>query len=394
MKTLISAAAGCALCAGAGYAGGIDRSGQPIANLFKEGNYGEFALGYTDPSVDGNDLITGRPIGNVGGDYFLPAVGVKIDINEKVSFLLQGTEDYGSDIRYGGDPATTAIGGTKAIADSYAVALIGRYKFTENFSVHGGLRADRARGTIRLDGLAYGGTAQVNPLTGERTGGGVSGYDLKLDSDYGYGYIVGGAFEVPDIALRLAVTYHSAVEHDFKTRERFPLDVTGDGIADTTREVDGGKTNVDTPQAVNIEFQTGIAPETLLFGGLRWQEWSEFKIEPEAFAAATGRGIVSLDDTVTYTLGVGRRFTPAFAASVAYIYEAPQDDRKKSPLAPYTGQRAVLLGASYRFDALELSGGVRYSLLGDAKPATADTARAEFDNNRAVSVGVRLGYYF
>jgi hypothetical protein len=56
----------------------------------------------------------------------------------------------------------------------------------------------------------------------------------------------------------------------------------------------------------------------------------------------------------------------------------------------------VALGASYRTGPVELSGGVRYTWLGDAKPETGtpDVARANFSDNDAVSVGLKLGYYF
>jgi len=42
-------------------------------------------------------------------------------------------------------------------------------------------------------------------------------------------------------------------------------------------------TEIKTPQSVNLEFQTGIAKVTLLFGSVRWVDWTAFNIFPADF---------------------------------------------------------------------------------------------------------------
>lgn len=380
MKRILTATAVTICSTGVVFAGGIDRSGQPIDILFKDGNYGEVSVVHTTPEVGGSDLPqsppgfpfsydSGQSYKNATDDFTSYGFGIKYDVNDRLTLALTGAEDFGSDIEYEDEPGSL-LGGTLALADTYTLRLLARYSFTENWSVHGGIRRSVASGNIKLGGLAYG---QVN------------GYEVELDDDVGYGYLVGAAYEIPDIALRIAVTYNSKIRHDFKSTET--LNGTSLGSSDAT--------NVDTPQAVNVDFQTGIAENTLLFGGIRWAEWSEFRIAPENFEALTGTGLVSLEDTTTYTLGVGRRFTEKFAASASVIYENAGDDLV-SPLAPTNGLIAVALGASYLVNNVEISGGVRYAWLGDAKPETGtpDVARADFTDNTAVSIGLKLGYYF
>ncbi len=66
-------------------------------------------------------------------------------------------------------------------------------------------------------------------------------------------------------------------------------------------------------------------------------------------------------------------------------------------LAPTNGSKSIAIGASYLVtDQVKLSGGIRYTALGDARPETGtpDTARANFTDNSVIGVGFRVGYSF
>jgi long-subunit fatty acid transport protein len=401
MRHYVMAATAWVGAAGSALAGGIDRSGQPIGILFKEGNYLEFSASYTSPTVSGKDLAQAPPgfpfpydsgarYNDVADSFMSYGFGLKYDVTEKFTVALTGAEDFGADIEYP-DITGSLLGGTSAEADSYALTLMGRYKLTDNWSVHAGLRRDVADGTIKLNGLAYGGPSVVSP-TGAVLSRGASGYEVKLGSDVAYGYLVGGAYEVPDIALRVAVTYFSPITHDFKTRETIPIRVGSPTGPDVSTTSNSARTDVQTPEALHIDFQTGIAEDTLVFGGIRWVDWSEFRIKPEQL----GRDLVEINDTTTYTIGVARRFTERFAGSASFIYEPENSDPQVTPLAPVNGYRAIALGGSYRVDQFEISAGVRYAWLGEAEAETGtpDVSRARFSDNNAVSVGMRVGYYF
>ena len=105
---------------------------------------------------------------------------------------------------------------------------------------------------------------------------------------------------------------------------------------------------------------------------------------------------MSLDDTVTYTIGLGRRLTERFSGSASLLYEPESGDALVSPFAPTNGSRGVAIGGSYRIDDIELFGGIRYSRLNEGKPETGtpDVARAELADSGAVSLGLRLGIDF
>lgn len=377
MKRFLLGTAALAATAGLAQAGGVDRSGQSIGIIFEKGNYAELSFGLINPDVDGTDLL-GNPTLSVADNHNLPGLAFKYDVNEKMSFAMIYEQAYGADVNYptAGAGGSVLLGGTSAVLDSSVISGILRYKFSDALSVHGGVRASKASGEVTLAGLAY---------------GAVNGYNVVFDDAWGAGYLLGAAFEKPEIALRVALTYFSKVTHDLDTTETFAAALgpipAGVGLASVT--------SVDTPQAVNLDFQTGVAANTLAYGSIRWVDWSDFLIDPQYFTGATGGGLVSLEDTTTYTLGVGRKFNDTWSGSIFATYE-PKGDPLVSPLAPTNGYKGIGVAAVYTRDQVKVSLGARYLDLGDAQPETGDpdVARANMTDNHAVAVGVRIGYSF
>ncbi|MCZ4351367.1 outer membrane protein transport protein [Roseovarius aestuarii] len=349
------------------HAGGLDRTGTPIDLIFETGNYAELSFGMSSADVTGRDTL-GNSISNVAGDFSVVGGGLKMQFTEKFSFSLIFDQPYGADVKYGGNPATTMLGGTMATADSKALTTIFKYNITDRYSVYAGPRVVEAQGEITLSGLAYG------PL---------NGYNVKFNSDRGLGYVVGTAYEIPDIALRASLTYHSAVELDLGTVQTAP-----GGVPTATPP-----TTAKIPQSLKLAVQSGVAPNTLVFGSLRWSEWSKFQLD--TFGPTPN--LADVDDSVTFEIGVGRRFSDKFSARVSYIYEMGGSDDLVSPLTPVNGQHAMSVGGKYQInDQLSLSGGVRYTWLGNAQPETGtpDVARASFSGNHALSAGLKIGVNF
>lgn len=171
----------------------------------------------------------------------------KADINDRLSYAIIYDQPFGADVDY--PTGTGYFAAYPAEFESHAITGLLRYKFQNNFSVHGGLRVQSVEATAAVPFVAY--------------------YRVSGDRDIGVGYVIGGAYERPDIALRVALTYNSGIKHDVQTSESFG------GVP-----IPGSNTEIETPQSVNLDFQTGIAQDTLLFGGIRWAEWSEFDITP------------------------------------------------------------------------------------------------------------------
>lgn len=369
MSRLFSSTALVALCASSAFAGGIDRSRQSILEIYETGTYGELGFGNISPSVSGTDaqMFGGGPTGDVAKDYTQAHLAFKQDIDDKWSYAVILDQPFGADLVYGA--SSVAFGGT--IVDAHITSLTGvlRYKFNSNFSMVGGLRASRASGQIGLQGAAYG------PF---------SGYLASFSPDTGLGYVLGAAYEKPEIALRVALTYNSATDHTMDTVETFNGFVIGTTPTDTS-----------SPQTINLDAQTGIAKDTLLFGQIRWADWSEFQVDPATFTALSGEGLVDLEDTTTFTLGVGHKFNETWSGAASMEYEAG-GDILVSPLAPTNGFVGMTLAAIYTTGNTKITTGINYTKLGDADPETGtpDQARAYMVDNSAVSVGMRIGVHF
>lgn len=340
------------------HAVGLDRSGQPVDIIFQDGTYAELSFGFVSPSVDGNSVTSATsPIGNVADSFVTTGFGFKTDLTERLSFSLIVDEPYGADIRY---PSTVAapLANTSAELSSRAYTGLARYKFDHGFSLHGGIRVQRISANVVLPG---------------------AGTTVDLDESTGFGYAVGAAYERPDIGLRVALTYFSEVDHDFDT-------TTGGAFTEVLE--------VRTPQAVNLDFQTGIAEDTLLFGSVRWAEYSAVNVTP----MPVGTSITDIEDGFTYSLGVGHRFTDNFAASISVSRDTDGEDDLVSPLGPTNGSYSIGLGGQYQItDSVVLSGGLRYIVFDSTRPALSvpvETPFAELDDNSAIALGIRIGYKF
>lgn len=382
MKHLFTGTAALMLTAAPVLSGAIERAPQSLGILFEEGNYVEFSAGRVSPKLSGTDLPSGPlPGGDSTGDiaknYSFFGLGYKHQFNENLSGAIIVEQPFGADMYY---PTTGSamLGGTAVTIDSTTYTALLRYKFDNNIGIHGGIRGSHASGEVDLRGLGYG------PL---------NGYSAVLDGTWGWGYVLGASWEKPEIAARVSLTYNSTVTHDF----------------DTTETLSGGPlragqttTSVDTPRSWTLEGQTGVAADTLVFGSIRWVKWSEFKVAPEAFSCAPPAmsppcfgqtdGLVTLENTTTYTLGVARKFTENWSGALSLGYEK-SGNRLVSPLSPTTGRKSVGLAAIYTQDNWKVTTGITYIKLGDA---TADAAvpSAEFRDNDAWGIGVKVGYSF
>ncbi|MFV0302779.1 MAG: outer membrane protein transport protein [Paracoccus sp. (in: a-proteobacteria)] len=358
-------------------AGGIERAPHSLSALFEPGqNFVELSFGRVNPDVAGTDdaAFGGASFGSVADSYNYYGLAYKRQITDNLSAALIIEQPYGADIFYSEPSApgegSVALGGTAVDVDSTTYTALLRYRMDNNIGFHGGIRGSRADADVTLMGAAY---------------GPVNGYNVSLDTDTAWGWTAGVSWEKPEIAARVSLTYNSPIEHKFDTHETIggmPIDPAG-----------SSSTKVKTPRSWNLEFQTGVATDTLVFGSIRWVNWSEFRVDPRVFTASTGSGLVELEDSTTLTLGVGRKFTENWSGSAAFSYEKSKNDLV-SPLAPTNGKKSVTLAAIYTRDNVKVTTGVNYTKLGDAKPETADTARASMDDSDAVTVGVRLGVTF
>lgn len=380
--TAATLALGAALAPGVAHAGAIERAIPATSRiLFEEGRYGEVGLSFTDPdqSGDGANLVAlGGPDvtipGNTGDlfeDHWNFSASFKDQITDRWSYVLSFDQPYGADTHYGAGSFPEGVftyDGTDADLNTYQLSAIVAYDATPNVKVYGGARAQRLDATAAI------------PFIGPPT---LPGYTIDADADWGYGYLLGAAYHIPDIALRVALTYHSKIDHTLDTSEFDSIVIPGVQDGGTT-------TNIDTPQSVTLEFQTGVMANTLVFGSIRWVDWSEFAIVPPTYAALTGRDLVDYsEDWWTYNLGAAYQFTDDLAASFSVTWE-PSVGGELTTLGPSDGRTTANVGVSYDYGKANFAGGVSIGTLGD----TTNVLATDFNDGSVWAAGLRIGYSF
>lgn len=360
----IGLVAACACSATALHAGGLERTTQSPAILFEDGRYMELNFGYGAPDVSGTVGGGTVPSGNMSEKFLNFGFAYKADLNDKLSYALIYDQPYGAKVNYPGtfgvDPYPAA--GSTAEFKSHALTGILKYRLQNNVSIYGGLRAQ----TIEAE-------ANV-PFLGAYTANG--------ERDFAMGYLVGAAFEKPEIALRVGLTYSSAVDHSLRTTESS----TALGAGNVSQ------TEITMPQSVTLDFQSGVAEDTLVFGSVRWVEWSESDITPADYETISGGGsLVSFaDDRTTFTLGMGRRLNETWSIAGSVAYEKTTGSITGN-LGPTDGFTSYGLAAVYNKDNVKVTTGVRYVDLGRA---TTTVLGADFEDNSAIGVGVKVGWQF
>lgn len=349
----------------AALAGGIDRSGQSITTIFEQtgenGSYVSFSYGIVSPKA-------GSPAMSDPLDTYSPyAFAYKQELSDALSLSLIFDQPFGANVNYSDGPfrpAPLVAAGITPGANISSSALTGilRYKLNDNFSVHGGLRVQELGGNI----------ATSNGATGFRI--------LSADSGYDVGGLVGVAYERPEIALRVSLTYNSAITHAMTGTETtisfvppgFPLNFT---TAFTTK----------MPDSWNLEFQTGIAPNTLLFGSARRVNWNGVNLT----TPITGNYVNFAKDTTTYSIGLGRKFNDNWSGAVTYGWESEGTKPSNTALAPTTGEQRLGLGVTYTQGKTVVTAGVTYGKLG-----TQSFGPATWSDNNVVGAGIKLGFRF
>lgn len=355
MKRVLLATSAIVAVASGAQAGGVERSSQSVAILFEQGRYAELNFGRFSPDVSGTVAGGAVSSGDMAGDYNSWSLGYKMDIGDRMALAMILDQPIGANVNY---PAGTfyPLAGSTAKLTSSAITALLRYKFENNVSVYGGLRYETVHGEVALSPLA-------------------ASYTLDTNHDSELGYVVGVAWEKPEIAARVALTYTSAIKHSMEAVE---YGAPSSGF------------DTEIPQSINLEFQTGIAKDTLLFGSIRWVDWTSFIIDPPNYPFPDPL-VDYASDRVTYNLGIGRRFNENWAGAVTVGYEKA-DGETTGNLGPSDGMKSIGLAATYTMDNMKITGGIRYVEIGDA--TTNPPISGSFTGNSGVGVGVRIGYTF
>ena len=357
-------------------AAGLDRSGQSISVFLQPGNYAEAGISVLDPTVKSSQLN----VTDMAEDYYFPSAAIKVQATEHISLGLLYDQPFGADAMYSLEQSmfTNGIEGTKVEVETHNLTALIGYQPTENWNFYAGPVWQTVEADISLRGQAY-----ISPKDPTKV---LSGYDIKIHEEEAFGWLAGFAYQIPEIALKTSVTYRSEIKHKAKSVETHKLMP----MLNVESQLDA-----ITPQSVNIDFQTGVAANTLAFANIRWVHWDQFAVTPKFLNSASGNNLIDYsDDQWSATVGVGRKFNSHWSGSASVGYDSGAGN-PVTTLGPTEGYWSVGLGGQYSpAENYFIQAGVKYFWLGDATARTGTTDVGEFEDNYALGYGLKIGYRF
>ena len=346
---------------GMAQAGGWDRSGQDTSIIVKDGNLLEVTSVSVAPKITGKytGASAGTSTGDVTPDYSFTNIAFRTDINDDFSIALIQDEPFGAGVDWATGTGEYTL--VKAKIDTKATTLLIAYDL-DDVTVFGGLKNQ-----------TFGASAQV-PLSATTI------YAITSTPETSLGYVFGAAIERPEIALRVALTYHTKITHDVAIVET----LIGAGASTTPSTL-----TADTPSSFNLDFQTGVAANTLLFGTIRSVKWTQTELTPTVYKASTGQSLKKFtSDTMSYSIGLGRKFSDEWSGAVTYGTEAAEGTAG-SPLGPTDGYSKMGVGLTYAADQANITLGVQQINNGSTV-----APKANMSGNTTMVTAVKVAYKF
>jgi long-chain fatty acid transport protein len=392
------------------FAGGIEFDRLPMSMMFETGNY--VSLAYRSTSIDASDNVY-SPNGSMYVTTSTITPSFKYQINDRLSVGLTRYQSANVNLSYvgkGGPFDSTTFETISAnqlntggvflpeptlSLTAHTTALIAGYNINDSISVLAGLKRTEAEASGNILTSPYG--------------------DFVAEKGTDNSYVVGASFSKPEIALRVTAYYESRVDitHSMSatgTVAGFNVAAGAGTFADTTSAL---------PETLTIDFQTGIAADTLLFGSIKRALWSNahiFMYNGAATAGGMAAGLsyaaaLTMEQKTTHTnsttlnLGLGRKLTDKWAISASVNYEKGTAATGTSLLTTTNGQKGITLGAKYTNGQMTVTGGVNYTQLGDKSVSsfhgTGTLAGGDFvaipgnfTNSSSTTIGIKVGYNF
>jgi long-chain fatty acid transport protein len=336
MSSGILAVAAAGLLHTTAFAGGLERGGYNIDLLFdpsriaaeatatyvmpqrKLKNVEDSISSPTDPSL--NDLGYATSADD-SENYWSPRIGIKAGLGDAADCMFDYSQPFGAHSNPGADWAGANDNiETKVNSDNYALTC--SYRFDVG---PGQLRVIGGTSYLEMDGFKERLIVSPEALTPLGGGSGVGRLDLEGD---GWGWRAGVAYEIPEYAFRASLMYYSQVKLGDVTGT---VDLTslpavlgtgGLGLVPGAGTVIPVSGSTAMPDALELKVQSGIAPDWLAFGSVKWTDWSQLQRIP---FYNSGVEITSLDlgyrDGWTLTGGIGHKFTEQWSGAASITWD-------------------------------------------------------------------------
>ena len=256
---------------------------------------------------------------------------------------------------------------------AHSIALIGRYSINDNISLLGGIN--------RYDVE----TSTVTTVAGHYV---VSGDEMAP--------VVGAAYENKEIALRVELMVQPETDMTLSAASSVAAAVPTTALTGATLVI---------PQTMTLNFQSGIAEDTLLFGSIHKADWDTAQIAIPANTAGVNPTTGALDQAVTnvdsdfanrtaYSIGIGRKLSDSISVLGSYATEGGGGATSTDPFTLSDGSQTLALGARYTYENMTISGGYSYTKVGDVTVTHATGLTATYADNKVTGIGLKIGFSF
>lgn len=320
-------------------AAGLERSNQSIQAFFEKGNYAEVSVLQVNPNVSGKvqpvsslgnpEFSTGDMVNNQ--HYFQAAL--KLQPHPQVSVALLFDQPFFTDVDYQFDTNQPLSEIADVEFDSNNMTALVGFQPNANWNLFAGVSYQSFSGNLKI------GTHVENFYFD---------YDVHFPKDHAWGWLTGVSYQLPEYAFTTAITYRSKIKHQTKARESIlgvPLEIAPQRA-----------TTIQTPESINLDFQTGLPAQNFLYASLRWVNWQDFEIQPTQYAAMLQQVPNMNLNLIDYQknqwsarLGFAHQWSPKWITAVEGLWDSGAGNPASS-LNPVDGYVGVGTGAVYHFD--------------------------------------------
>lgn len=333
------------------HAGGLEANGYNWDLLFDPATYAAKAT-VTHVSIDQDIMDATGAVIATSPDRVHYNLAVKADLSPAAACLISAQNPFGSDTDR--DAAYAAPLGlpVRERVSSFDAGLTCSYGFEAGpgiVRVIGGISAQ----TLNYDAdIIFFPTATPTSIALNGTG---------------MGWRAGLAYEIEEIALRISAIYNASVSYD----------LDGSALAGTPFAGPAGA-QVSTPQSFEVKAQTGIAPGWLALASVKWVDWSVLqRLSIDSLSPLPLGSDLYYRDGWTVTGGIGHAVTPDLTLLGSLTWDRGTSTPDASGVlvsGSQTDRWGAALGAAYDIaEAIELSGGISYSVIGKGSNLAGET---------------------
>ena len=354
------------------FAGGFELQTLDTSAMYENGGFASFSTAKLNSKLYGVGA-NGQKVKTLRDQSF-SNIALKADVG---AFNLGFATYRSGAIQMSGSSDGTFTGSyaPSANANLDTIAFMARYPVGDNFSVLGGVKQNN------LDSF------NLTSIFGS--------YDIKAAANTSY--ILGAAFSMPEIALRAEVLFQPSSK------------ITTSGAYTSAALVMPGlnlpagiagsvAATLKMPEMLTINFQTGIAKDTLLTASIHQAKWGSSQVTANVTSGNAGVDAVAavtsaFSDSTRYSIGLGRKFTDNLSGSISYSQEDGSGSTSKSSFSMSNGSKAISAGLKYSLEKMDISFGVSHTMFNDIT-VNAITPNLSYRNNSATTMGFKISTNF